>query len=109
MVSEKMVVIPYDDMVMVLARAFGSQMDSKTFSPRDIIDAIDQIPKLLHEDVVHCCECRKYHKQTGWCDEHSCFVTSDGEFCHPWESASRKMFDEDFFCGSAVKGEPQEE
>lgn len=49
-------------------------------------------------DIRTCKNCRKWHSDEGWCDEHSHFVNSDGEACHPWESSSWKMFDENYFC-----------
>ena len=53
--------------------------------------------------VVRCKDCKHYHKDTGWCDEHSHFVNLDGEACHPWESAEWKMFDEDDFCSNGER------
>ena len=49
-------------------------------------------------EIVRCKDCKHWHKYTGWCYHHSHFVTSDGEACHPWESADWKMLDENDFC-----------
>lgn len=53
---------------------------------------VDAVP------VVRCRECKKWHPDIGWCDEHSHFVDSDENFCHPHESSNWKMFDADYFC-----------
>ena len=51
------------------------------------------------ESAIRTCKnCRKWHSDEGWCDEHSHFVNSNGEACHPWESSNWKMFDENYFC-----------
>lgn len=60
---------------------------------------MDEVKKKLEAvPVVHCKECKNWHKDTCWCDKHSHFIDSDGEFCHPWESSNWKMFDENDFC-----------
>ena len=70
-----------DEMAMNIARA-----------------AVKRIPAEDLAEVVRCGKCKHYHKEIGWCDIHSHFVGSEGEFCHPWESSDWKMFDEDYFC-----------
>lgn len=52
--------------------------------------------------TVHCRDCKKYHKDIGWCDEHSHFILHD-EFCHPWESSDWKMFPEDYYCADGER------
>ena len=49
-------------------------------------------------DIVPCKECKHWHEETGWCAEHSHFIDERGVFCHPWESANWKMFDDNDFC-----------
>ena len=59
--------------------------------------------------VVRCRECERYRKELGWCDIHSHFVLSDGEFCHPHESSDWKMFDENYFCGDGKRRNTKQE
>ena len=47
---------------------------------------------------VRCKDCKHWHEETGWCNQHSHFWDERGGFCHPWESCDWKMFDEDDFC-----------
>ena len=49
-------------------------------------------------EVVRCKDCKYWHEETGWCDQHSWFIEEDGEPCHPWESNNWKMLNEDDFC-----------
>ena len=67
---------------------------------------MDEVKKKLENvPVVHCKECKNWHKDTCWCDKHSHFIDSDGEFCHPWESSNWKMFDENDFCSDGERRE----
>lgn len=50
----------------------------------------------------HCRNCQKWHRDEGWCDEHSHFVDSNGGACHPWESSNWKIYDENYFCADFV-------
>lgn len=59
---------------------------------------IQNVPAEDVAPVVHCRDCKNYHEETGWCNEHSHFIDADRAFCHPWESADWKMFDPDDFC-----------
>ena len=64
--------------------------------------------RLLSEDVepvIHCKDCQKWHRDEEWCEEHSHFIGSEGEACHPWASSDWKMFDENYFCADAVRRE----
>lgn len=53
--------------------------------------------------VVRCKNCKHWHEGTQWCNEHSYFVDSDGEPCHPSESPNWKMFEPDYYCGSGER------
>ena len=64
---------------------------------------MDEVKKLEAVPVVHCKECKNWHKDIGWCDKHSHFIDSDGEFCHTWESSCWKMFDENDFCSDGER------
>ena len=66
---------------------------------------MDEVKKLEAVPVVHCKECKNWHKDIGWCDKHSHFIDSDGSFCHPWESSNWKMFDENDFCSDGERRE----
>jgi hypothetical protein len=57
------------------------------------------------EPVIHCKDCQKWHRDEEWCEEHSHFIGSEGEACHPWESSDWKTFDENYFCADAVRRE----
>lgn len=54
-------------------------------------------------EVVRCRDCKHYHADLGWCDEHSHFKDAEGAFCHPWESTEWKMFDADYFCANGER------
>lgn len=54
--------------------------------------------------VVTCKYCKHWNEETGWCDIHSHFQSSNGEFCHPWESSDWKMFPPDYFCADGKRG-----
>lgn len=55
--------------------------------------------------VVRCRYCKHWHEDIGWCDIHSHFQSSNGEFCHPWESSDWKMFPPDYFCADGKRRE----
>lgn len=75
---------------------------------------IEEVTALLTEKmaendvvkVVRCKNCKHWHEETQWCDEHSYFVDSEGMACHPSESPNWKMFEPDYYCGS---GEQKDE
>ena len=52
---------------------------------------------------VRCGECKNYDVETAWCKIHSCFVNSNGDFCHPWESNEWKMFDGAYYCADGER------
>lgn len=64
-----------------------------------LLDAptIDAVP------VVRCKDCKHYHAELGWCDEHSHFIDEDSEFCYPHESTEWKMFYADYFCADGER------
>lgn len=67
---------------------------AKEFSAADVVE------------VVRCRDCKHYHgHEIGWCDEHSHFIGSQGEACHPWESNDWKMFEPDDFCSCGERRE----
>ena len=59
---------------------------------------IDSQPTIDAVEVVQCKDCEHWHKETGWCYHHSHFIDSEGGACHPWESCSWKMLQDDDFC-----------
>ncbi len=59
---------------------------------------IRNAPTVDAVEVVWCKDCKHWHEEIGWCDKHSHFVDSTGDFCHPFESSEWKMFDADYFC-----------
>lgn len=62
-----------------------------------ISPTVDAVP------VVRCRNCKHWNEETGWCDIHSHFQGSDGEFCHPWESIDWKTFPADYFCADGKR------
>lgn len=52
---------------------------------------------------VTCGECKNYDSETEWCEIHSCFINSNGDFCHPWESSEWKMFDRAYYCADGER------
>ena len=62
------------------------------------IEIIENAPSVDAVEVVRCKDCKYWHEETGWCDQHSWFIEEDGEPCHPWESNNWKMLNEDDFC-----------
>lgn len=55
------------------------------------------------KSVVRCRNCKHWNEETGWCDIHSHFQGSDGEFCHPWESNDWKVFPVYYFCADGER------
>lgn len=53
---------------------------------------VDAVP------VVRCKDCKFWHEELAWCDNHSHFVDSKGNPCGPEDSSDWNMFDEDYFC-----------
>lgn len=52
---------------------------------------------------VRCKGCKHWHEETGWCDQHSHFIDSEGEACHPWESTEWKMFEAEDYCSTGER------
>ena len=68
-------------------------------------EAIETCIKVLEDqttvdavEVVRCKDCKHWHEETGWCNQHSHFIGAKGEACNPWESNDWKTFDEEDFC-----------
>ena len=80
--------LPVNDMVAQLIN------DIVDITRTQIVNAptVDAVP------VVRCKDCKHYHAEQGWCDEHSSFIDERGVKCHPWESNDWRMFEEDDFC-----------
>lgn len=73
----------------------------RVLETHDVQWCLSELYDYLNEDVVkvvRCKNCKRYHAEEGWCEEHSHFVDTNGKFCHPWEGSEWKMFDEDDFC-----------
>ena len=66
---------------------------------------IEQAPTVDAVEVVRCRDCKHWHEETGWCNEHSHFIGAEGEACHPWESYDWKMLDADDFCSYGERKE----
>ena len=70
--------------------------------PHELVDPTEAVADYLLDNdvvpVVRCKDCKHWHEETGWCDQHSWFIEEDGEPCHPWESNNWKMLNEDDFC-----------
>ena len=64
----------------------------------DVIPDVDNAPTVDAVEVVRCRDCKHWHEETGWCNQHSHFVDIEGGACHPWESSEWKMFVENDFC-----------
>lgn len=69
------------------------------------LDEIEEAPAVDAVEVVRCKDCKHWNNETGWCNTHSHFVTSDGDACHPWESDEWKMFPEDYYCADGERKE----
>ncbi len=61
-------------------------------------EIVDEQPTVDAVEVVRCKDCKHWHEETGWCNEHSHFIGAEGEACHPWESNDWKMLNADDFC-----------
>lgn len=71
----------------------------------DVRSFLLQQPRVDAVPVVRCKECKHYHAEQGWCDEHSSFIDERGVKCHPWESNDWRMFNEDDFCSYGERKE----
>jgi hypothetical protein len=52
-------------------------------------ELLEDVPTVDAVEVVRCKDCKHYHEETGFCEEHSCFCKEDMEW---------NMFAEDDFC-----------
>ena len=68
-----------------------------------IIKGIENTHTVDAVEVVHCKDCKHWHKETAWCNKHSHFIDSNGDYCHTWESSCWKMFDENDFCSDGER------
>lgn len=64
---------------------------------------LDHAPTIDAVEVVRCKDCKHYHADLGWCDEHSHFVDEERSFCYPHESTEWKMFEPDYFCADGER------
>ena len=64
---------------------------------QQITPTVDAVP------VVRCRNCKHWNEETGWCDIHSHFQYSDGEFCRPMESNDWKVFPVYYFCADGER------
>lgn len=62
------------------------------------ISAIENAPTVNAVEVVRCKDCKHWHADAAWCYHHSHFIDDEGGACHPWESPTWKMFDENDYC-----------
>ena len=62
-----------------------------------VMEYAELLPTVDAAQVVRCKDCKYWHEQQGWCDQHSTFML-DGVPCRPDESTDWKMFDADDFC-----------
>lgn len=74
------------------------------WAPQRVKTLLMRAPSADVKTVVHCRDCKHWHEDIGWCDIHSHFQSSNGEFCHPWESSDWKMFPPDYFCADGERG-----
>lgn len=70
-----------------------------------VICELSKAPTVDAVEVVRCKDCKHWHEETGWCNEHSHFIGAEGEACHPWESIDWKMLDADDFCSYGERKE----
>ena len=63
------------------------------------LPAADAVP------VVRCKDCKHWHEETGYCDNHSYFIGPDGMSCSPAESPSWTMWDADDYCSDGERKE----
>ena len=85
-------------MRLIDADALQAELLRMGFFPAMVKAAIRRTPTVDAVEVVRCRDCKHWHEETGWCDQHSHFVKSDGEACHPWERSEWKRMDEDDSC-----------
>ena len=99
-------------MRLIDADALGVGRCSRAVLPADycagwngLIELIEQAPTVDAVEVVRCKDCKHWHEEIGWCNEHSHFIGAEGEACHPWESSDWKMLDADDFCSYGERKE----
>ena len=92
-----------NDLILRYAAIDALLKQPNTPTPSVIRRVLRQVPTVDAVEVVKCRDCKHWHKDTGWCNQHSHFIGSDGEACHPWESANWKMFEEDDFCSDGER------
>ena len=77
----------------------------RDFFPQ-VIDEQPTVDPVHAAGVCYCEECKYWHKDIAYCEQHSHFVDSEGLSCSPAESLNWTMFDENDFCSC---GKPKEE
>lgn len=78
--------------------AFCTACKCTFLSVDDIVTAINNSGTVDAVPVVRCKDCKFWHEELAWCDNHSHFVDSKGNPCGPEDSSDWNMFDEDYFC-----------
>lgn len=80
-------------------------LDTLDCSDRDLWTkyTIDEAPTIDAVPVVRCADCKHWHEETGYCDNHSYFIGIDGMSCSPAESPSWTTWDEDDFCSDGER------
>lgn len=92
-----------DELFRAINKIKCSQGASMGDGLADACQAVLEAPTVDAAEVVRCKDCKHWHEEQGWCDEHSHFIDSDRRFCHPWESCEWKMFEPDDFCSYGEK------
>lgn len=92
-----------DEAIKILARHLmqcGMMMPiewvQKNGEGSEFMQAYEMAMDAMKNEPVRCKECKHYHEETGFCEEHSCFCKEDMEW---------NMFAEDDFCSYGERRE----
>ena len=92
-----------DEAIKILARHLmqcGMMMPiewvQKNGEGSEFMQAYEMAMDAMKNEPVRCKECKHYHEETGFCEEHSCFCKEDMDW---------NMFAEDDFCSYGERRE----
>ena len=87
MASEQRVLIHFDDLVMKLSNMYRDTMDVRSYSPRDIMSAMQGIHPVDAVEVVRCKDCK-------WAE----YGKDYEPYCNHWKSGLYANIKDDDFC-----------
>ena len=80
MAKGKRILVYFDELVMTLAKQYSATMDTRIYSPREILSSIQELHQVDAVEVVRCKDCKAYDKEVGYCEAMG-FTCEMDDFC----------------------------